>query len=332
MTAAHVVRSKIHGTADNIKVILKRSPRENYSAELVDYDPERDFAVLITQRIGNEQDWDSVVKFAVEYEYTYGPGRKVKVIGHPKNYLWQEITTKTVTSNNLSLMRLERSSIDYGNSGGPVLSESHRLIGMVTAVKGYEAQALKITEIVKILEKWGITYRTRFAADFSNNFNILTATIYSRNEESLYGKPYEEKYFAKLYRPRVALFNPNLAVFVDEKGKINNRTYYVESVGDYYSDNKYALDEAWRILVHNISKFIPAGYEVREEGYTIDFSKFKPFKGRMHIRVVEVLGTLFVVIGRNIDENIITLGERISTLDRNVLDFLRDKRREIDQR
>ena len=58
MTAAHVVRDKIHGSADNIEVILKRSPRENYSAELVDYDSERDFAVLITQTIGNEQDWD----------------------------------------------------------------------------------------------------------------------------------------------------------------------------------------------------------------------------------------------------------------------------------
>lgn len=332
MTAAHVVRSKIHGSADNIKVILKRSPRENYSAELVDCDPERDFAVLITQRIGNEQDWDSVVKFAVEYEYTYSPGRNVKVIGHPKNYLWQEITTKTVTSNNLSLMRLERSSIDYGNSGGPVLSESHRLIGMVTAVKGDEAEALKITEIVKILERWGITYRTRFAADFSNNFEILIATVYNRNEESLYGKLYEEKYFAKLFRPRVALFNPDLALFVEEKGKIDNRTYYVELVGYYYSENKYALDEAWRILVHNISKFIPAGYEVREEGYNIDFSKFEFFKGRMHIRIVERVGTLFVVIGKNMDENIITLGESISDLDYKVLDVLGDKRREIEQR
>ncbi len=332
MTAAHVVKSKIHGSADNIKVILKRSPREYYYAELVDCDLERDFAVLITQRIANEFDVESVVKFAVEYEYKYDPGEKVKVIGHPKNHLWQEITTKTVKSNNPSLMHLERSSIDHGNSGGPVLSESHRLVGMVTAVKGDEAQALKITEIVKVLETWGINYRTRFAADFSNRFTILAEAMYKKNQESLYDKPYEEKFFAKLYRPRVALFDPNLAVLVEEKGKTSNRIYYVELVGHYYLENKYGLDEAWRILVRSISKFIPAGYEVRSEGYTIDFSKFKTFKGRMHIRVVERVGTLFVVIGRNMDKNIITLGESISELDRNVSRFLDDKRREIDQR
>ena len=329
MTAAHVVRSKIHGSANDIKVILKRAPpREYYSAELVDYEAKKDFAVLVTQPILNELDRESVVKFAVEYGYTYGAGKNIKVIGHPKDDLWRIITTKTKQSNDPSFMRLKRSSIDYGNSGGPVLSDSHRLIGMVTSVKGADAYALKITDIVKVLEAWDIPYRSRLVADYSNNFSILVKAVYSKKKgsvERLYGKLYEEKYFAKLYRPQVALFNKNLAVLVHEQGKNANRQYYVELVGDYYSDNADALDEAWRILVRSISKFVPKGYAVRQQGYTIDFSKFKKWKGRMHIRVVEERGTLFVVIGKNMDKNVITLGESISALDSQVSRFLHKK-------
>ena len=333
ITAAHVVFNKQYGGfADVIKVSVKRSPNEFYYLIPIKHDDQKDFAVLKTS-IYNEADKESVVRIPVDYHYDYSAGKNVKVIGHPGFFDWQDTVTKTLVSNNNYMMMMERRSIDNGNSGGPVLSKSHRLIGMVTAVQGDLAYAIRITEIKKLLDQWDIPYKTRLTSNIDKNFKLIMDAFYNgdRDEKLLGDKIYMEYSLGDFFHSKVALFNKELAAIVKETDTHN--VYFVELLGDYTLDNKNTLDEAWRIIVRNIGMLIPSGYTVVTREHSILFRKFELFHGTVCVIIQEYYNEIYLVVGNGIGEGI---GQGFNVYKRldhtNITQYLRDKFQEIENK
>lgn len=133
VTNYHVIQMFVESPMMQINVSTISEPWE-YRAEVVGYDKVADIAVIKIHKKDNEE-WT-----ALEFEdyTTIAPGDPVVVIGHGLSLPWN-ITTGIVTYDGrsirpYSLMLQTDAVINQGNSGGPLLSTSGKVIGVAQSI------------------------------------------------------------------------------------------------------------------------------------------------------------------------------------------------------
>ncbi len=82
---------------------------------------------------------------------------EVIALGHPANFEW-DLSRGNFSAMDPSshLIRFFGTTIDFGNSGGPLLNKNYELIGIVTKKQGQHGFALEINHVIDILKEWRI--------------------------------------------------------------------------------------------------------------------------------------------------------------------------------
>ena len=295
MTAGHIIKHRAHGQATIIKVSLFAAPRVTYDATFFQADLNSDFGVIALNISPiDSNDFDRVVKIAVDKNFPFSTGTNLSAIGHTLGKTWVNTNT-TIKAYRNGLVELDRQQITNGNSGGPILNQYNQMVGMVTSIGGDKAYALPVNQVLQILENWQIPYRQQLSSGFVNNLLTIIRAVREVDEEALMTGE-RKTYFYEFRKTNVALFDKTKAAWI---GWRRDDNFYVELIGDYYG-NRNQLDEAWRILVREVFRYLPSDFKkVKQDGYTVVFWYFKVFKGTIHVRIEEFSGRLYLMVLKN---------------------------------
>jgi hypothetical protein len=153
-TANHVIR---RGTdeAKRVQVQLRWMPGESKTAELLDH-VERDIdlavlaVVLDAGRTSPELRWDQLAdaRFLKSGESVYS-------IGYPGGRPWHSyVTADKFAKNSRELILFESNFIGPGNSGGALLNERRRIVGLIREFNAPDGRAVNIQSVIETLKDW----------------------------------------------------------------------------------------------------------------------------------------------------------------------------------
>lgn len=305
LTAAHVVRQ--FGSADRISIQFHGDSVNRSEGEILRYDDVNDVSVLVVRGFYRDDILKSFIKYPLAPGYDYARGGLIKTIGHPGDTEWLIAPGRSVAIAAETKMGLEADVVKYGNSGGPVLTNDNRVIGMVTDVEGQEiAYAVRMDFILRKLKEWNVPIRARFVGDVADHLASITNRTWDTDWESLKGvrmhyEKYERDHYG-IWQARESLLEAGDARIVEWLGKVA----YIERLGEYAADA--SLDEAWRIWLNELNSCLPAGpdkkqqaWQVYEPGrYQIRFEKYQgfawPSSRKVTIEVREYADALYVLI------------------------------------
>jgi S1-C subfamily serine protease len=150
LTAYHVIDE-----ADSIIVQFYDSPALQMKAQAYErIDRDKDLAVLYVR---NYQDPAAAIPLYLGDISKIKELDEVVALGHPGNFEWEPSAGnfRTLDPSN-HLIRFEGITIDFGNSGGPLLNKDFELIGMVTKKLAQYGYALEINHAIEILRNWTV--------------------------------------------------------------------------------------------------------------------------------------------------------------------------------
>jgi hypothetical protein len=154
-TANHVVRS---GTdeAQNLRVLLRWMPGEWKTAVLLDNaDSGLDLAVLgldlDPSRASPELQWDQLAD-----PRSLRSGDSVYSVGYPGGRPWyNSVTPDRFSRNSRDSILFESTSISPGDSGGALLNERRRIVGLIREIGAPNGRAVNIQSVIETLKDWG---------------------------------------------------------------------------------------------------------------------------------------------------------------------------------
>ena len=300
LTASHVIYRPDVGTADEIEIHFFGDRINKFSANVYRYDEKSDVAVVILLNFYDKNYLDKIVKLPIDLNFEYKQYTKVKSLGHPNDKEWVFSKGNTKPIVHPILMGLDPNMAQNGNSGGPVLSEKNKIVGMVIEGQGQKiGYAVRIQPILNILDNWKIPYHTRIVGNISGNIKYIRKAVWDQDLDRLKGTSLPKNGNVLLWRSKYSVVGNKAARIFERFGKV----CYVEHLGYYGS--AATLDEAWRLwvreLVSAITKDEP--YRVKEEGrYHIHFVKFgtdtwlaRLSDPKIHFEIFEQRGDLFFV-------------------------------------
>ena len=156
LTAYHVVEK----SDKRVVRFYKRQWKAYDDGSLYDrIDKELDVAVVIIELGVNDTLYKSLPDLSIGDFSQMSEGDKVTSIGHPEEH-WQPAFNNILNLsclNDLRKLRISRTSISNGCSGGPLFDRHLNLIGMVTSKDASSATVTKIDYLLSLLDKhWGI--------------------------------------------------------------------------------------------------------------------------------------------------------------------------------
>jgi alpha-tubulin suppressor-like RCC1 family protein len=161
-TAAHAVQSGLT-TADSIDITFNQDRDLNFPGEILRVSKDLDLAIILVKRT-----------LSMPLSLVDGPldrlgdterlARRTQVLftGHPNGMLWQvSVSPSLVTSVEGPWIYVETQSIAPGSSGGAAISLDGELVGMVRSDQPPLAQVLRMGEILRACQDWGVPARLR---------------------------------------------------------------------------------------------------------------------------------------------------------------------------
>lgn len=297
LTAAHVVRSSVNGRADSINVKFKHAPKVRFRAEVVVTHESEDLAVI---RISEDLDQVEDMQL-LRLPLAASPpqvGDSVRTISHPGANRWLN-ERATVTAVMGSEIAFSRGSIDGGSSGGAILSDDLKLLGMVTRVEADVAYGVAIGRVLQILDGWRIPYRSRLTGDVRASLATIYDAIWHDPGRIVGNRLPREQYdITPLFTATHNLFGGQALIVGDAES--SGSPYYIEEVGSFYRE--VDRKDAWATVVHDLGEAVsnePLAFGVSEAQDRLQFTYFKIGRGRIAIEVYALASFLYVIIYHN---------------------------------
>jgi S1-C subfamily serine protease len=157
-TAYHVIED-----AQRIDVVFFDKRYETFNGKLFEkYHEDLDLAMITVDSTQEKRLPPDLPRFILGNGLKLKEGEKIVTISHPLGTDW-EVSLYTNTIAKLSdrgdfrKFRFTKSSIERGNSGGPIFTEEGALIGMISQVEALNTIAVKIDAMLAVLtQEWRI--------------------------------------------------------------------------------------------------------------------------------------------------------------------------------
>jgi S1-C subfamily serine protease len=155
LTAAHVIDS-----ASKIEVVFYDKLYFNYNATAFSRrNDDLDIGLVVLDLSQGPAVIDTLPNFSLGNSTTLVEGSQVSAIGHPLGSDWQTSLNTVVElshHDDFRKLRFSNTRVDRGNSGGPLLDEGGKLIGMVLERAPLHAVAVRIDAVMAVLRAWRI--------------------------------------------------------------------------------------------------------------------------------------------------------------------------------
>lgn len=151
LTAQHVVENAIN---THVQFFTERNKNHSYLAEILHQDDDLDMAIIVIK--GKKHPG---FPFIIAGNSTnVQRGDKMIAIGHPSGHYWdvnlQNIFKRGDFEGVQEMFSMSGQGIFGGASGGPIFTEDHELIGMMTVTGAISTGCLKIERILSKLSEW----------------------------------------------------------------------------------------------------------------------------------------------------------------------------------
>lgn len=299
-TAGHVV---VDGPPDNLGVAhevevefrnLARPPVRAYV--LKPYDLEKDVAVLRVSGYLTTRDQQLLVKLPVNTSFAFRPSTRVRTIGHPRDKKWAAQNHDVIQGRGTrDGIIIARGGIDPGNSGGPIVSEAGRLVGMVTWVRGGEAGGISVVELMAQLDAWNIPYRALFSGEFKEALLKIMEAIWTQEVDAIRGSRLMEGP-AEVFEARQNLWGQGSSLLVNhDRVMFTDNWYYIEMLGNY--EYHQARKEAFEFFTSKVNEYLGEEWNTRvEDTFHVTFWVHSWGGGKSIEILQDSFNNLFVVI------------------------------------
>ncbi|MBP0021974.1 MAG: tetratricopeptide repeat protein, partial [Cyanobacteria bacterium SBLK] len=165
LTARHVIHHKqTRRISDNIRVdFYSEPPRDRVhrrqEAKLVTIPTEDDLDLVLLEVVNPPEDVQPLPVLSQQMNR----GDRIRIIGHPATGLPWTMVSGEISNRNRELLQIAQTTVAAGNSGGPVLDEQGRVIGILIKVSNSNnpqtagfAFAYSLTHIEIWLKRWEI--------------------------------------------------------------------------------------------------------------------------------------------------------------------------------
>lgn len=157
LTANHVVRQAAQD-ATRVRVQFRWLPGEDLEARLLaDADAQLDWAVLKVENVDVTGLSPDGLPFARLGEPSaLQRGDRVFLIGNPTGHSWDvNVTPDGVTDNTPSSIFFESVHLEPGHSGGALLDENRRVVGLLKSSQAPHGEAVNISAVLSVLASKG---------------------------------------------------------------------------------------------------------------------------------------------------------------------------------
>ena len=157
LTANHVVRQGAQD-ATGVRVRFRWLPGEDLEARLLaDADAQLDWAVLKVENVDVAGLSPDGLPFARLGEPSaLQRGDRVFLIGNPTGHSWDvSVTPDSVTDNTASSIFFESVHLEPGHSGGALLDENRRVVGLLKSSQAPHGEAVNISAVLSVLASKG---------------------------------------------------------------------------------------------------------------------------------------------------------------------------------
>ncbi len=151
ITAYHVIDD-----ADSIEVRFSELPTKRFSGSIFEkYDGERDLGIIYVdaKKMPNQ----IIIPLKIADPSKTSELEKIIAVGHPRGREW-ELSSGEIRSTDRAFLRFSGDAVSPGNSGGALLNDEYKLIGIVTKEETDQGIAVRIDEAFKILDQWKLPH------------------------------------------------------------------------------------------------------------------------------------------------------------------------------